>query len=179
MALNLPTTLYAGDTISFSDSLDSYNASDGWTLTYSFVNAEAKHSIDSTADGDDFAFAVAKAVTSAWGKGSYKYAATVDNGTDRFTVGTGDVTIRPDLSAGPVDDRNHVEKVLDALEAMLEGKATVDQQSMSIGGRSVARFSPLELLQWRGDYRNQLLALKRAERIANGTGGNGKILTRF
>ena len=77
------------------------------------------------------------------------------------------------------DNRSHVKKVLDALEATLENKASQDQLSYSIAGRSLSRLSPTELIQWRDRYREEYNREVQAERIAQGLGNSNKIRVRM
>lgn len=72
-------------------------------------------------------------------------------------------------------NKEHIEKVLVALESLLEGKATSDVASYSIAGRSLSRLSISELLMWRDKYRAELIKLNRAE----GLNQTGTIQVRF
>jgi hypothetical protein len=76
-------------------------------------------------------------------------------------------------------NKAHVEKVLAALEALLEGKATADVMSYSIAGRSLSKFSISELLLWHDKYKAELVQIERAEKLAQGLGHTGTIQVRF
>jgi len=84
------------------------------------------------------------------------------NYTDRHLIAAGLVQILPDIAAAEstTDHRSHAKKVLDALESVMEGKATKDVGSYSIGGKSISKMSPSELIEWRsfylGEYRKEL-----------------------
>ena len=179
MALNIPKSIRAGDTLKFTDSVTEYPAGDGWVLSYNLSNKDGFFSIASTASGDKHNFNIPHTSTQNYKTGSFKYAAKVTDGTDVYTISDGTIEVLPDISNGAADHRHHVQKVLDALEAMFEGKATHDQSYYTIGGRSLARLSPDELLKWRDKYRAELLSLKRADDIAKGIGGGNKIYSRF
>lgn len=177
--LNLPAVIRAGDTLKFTDSIAGYSAADGWTLRYVLVNGSQKIALASNADGSDHKFNVALAASKEWQAGQYRWQAYVDGvGGEKHTAGTGEVRILPDFSQGPTDQRHHVEKVLAAIEATLEGKASNDSESAEINGLSVKRYSPEQLLVWRDKYRAELSSLKRAEKINNGFNGGGKIVVR-
>lgn len=178
MALNIPKQIYAGDSLEFSDSLANYSAADGWTLKYSLINADSRYEIVSAADGSNYAFDIEAADTTGWLPGSYRWVAFVVKGTKRNTLASGNFEVKQNL-AEEGDHRHHVERVLAALESTLEGKASIDQQSMSINGRSIARLTPGELLQWRDKYRTELANIKRAERIAQGLSAGNKVMVRF
>ena len=94
-------------------------------------------------------------------------------------VDSGTFKVVKNLAADTSDPRTHARKVLDALEALIEGKASKDQQSYSIAGRSISRLSPGELLEWRDRYRVEVAAEARAEKIKNGGMHAGIIKVRF
>lgn len=177
MALNIPDKIQAGDSLQFTDSLTNYDAAT-WTLTYTLINENLRVSFSSTASGSDHYTNVAPATTAKWTKGTYKYLATVSDGSDRFTVGSGTVRILADILE-PSDQREHCEKVLDAIEAVIEGKATLDQSSYSIAGRSLSRYSPAELLAWRDKYKQEVKSLRQAEKVAAGLGSGRLVKVRF
>jgi hypothetical protein len=122
-------------------------------------------SINTAADGDTHLVNLVEADTTAWDPGRYEYQAWVTNGTDSHMVESGAIVIKPNFraQANGYDGRTHAEKVLDALEALIEGKATVDQQSYSVGGRSVTRLTPAELAEWRDKYRREVSAQRRRQ----------------
>ena len=76
-------------------------------------------------------------------------------------------------------NKDHLVKVLAALEALLEGKASSDVSSYSIAGRALTKLSISELLVWRDKYKAELTQLERAERLAAGLGHTGTIQVRF
>lgn len=179
MALNIPKKIQAGDTVKFTDSVEEYKATDGWSVTYSIVNGDNRYAITSTATDDDHAFIIPASISKHYLAASYKWAAQAIKDDERYTLGFGRLDILPDFGAGPTDQRLHVEKVLQAIEATLENKATTDQQSLSINGRSISRVAPGELLAWRDKYRSELRSIINAERLAMGNSGTNKIMTRL
>ncbi len=99
-------------------------------------------------------FANAAAGTYAY---SIKAKRIADNATR--TVESGNVIVLADPATQ--DTRSHSEKVLEAIEALIEGRATKDVASYSIAGRSLTRLSPDELVKWRAVYRREV-AVQRA-----------------
>ncbi len=166
--LNLPAEIHAGDTLQFTDSVAEYPAGDGWVLTYSLVNSTTRHTISGS--GSDHSFDIPMATTAAWTPGDYQWVAFVVSGSERFTVGTGRITIRPDVLTTPADGRTHAEKVLTALEALLEGRAGRDHMAVTINGRAITRMPITDLIKWRDQYRAELRRIQQAERIARGEG---------
>jgi len=173
--------LRAGDTWAWRDSYPDFKASDGWVLTYSLVNASLKIDLPGggiTADGVDFAVTVAAITTAGYAPGDYTQVAKVTKSGAVHTVGSSDLKILPNLSA-VTDTRSHARKVLEAIEAVLERRATLDQESYTIGIRSLARTPIPELIKLRDRYRQEVNAEKAAEAIGKGLAPSGRIQVRF
>ena len=176
-----PTEITAGDTLKFTISLSDYLPADGWTLSYALVNKDNQIDITGSDNGDgSHLISVAKATTKGWVAGTYDWQAYVDNGTERYKVREGQLEILADFaSQSNYDARSHVKKVLDAVEAVLEGRASKDQESYTINGRSLSRTSIPDLMKLRDRYRAEYENEIRAERIARGLGHSGIIRVRM
>lgn len=74
---------------------------------------------------------------------------------------------------------SHAETVLAAIEAVIERRATVDQQSYSIEGRSLARMPIDDLLRFRSQYRAEVANEQAARAAAEGRGSSRRIRTAF
>ena len=94
---------------------------------------------------------------------------------------SGKIEVLEDLSAisGVHDGRTHAKKVLDAIMAVLENRATKDQESYSIAGRTLSRTPLADLQTLRDRYRGEYTQELRAEKAAKGEGHHGRVLTRF
>ena len=147
--------IYAGNTVKFDKAFADYKASDGYSLEYSLVNNSVKYTFTATADGDDFAVNVSASTTATWQPGDYKYFAFIKNGTERFLVEQGSVTIKPDPASTVFDSRSHVKKMLDAIESVIEGRATEDISTYTINGRQIVKMTLEELLKARSLYRRE------------------------
>lgn len=184
MAAEIPTTepvqVWAGDTWKWKrEDLTDYPAT-SYTLTYYLHNESASATIVATADGGNFSVTVAKATTAAIAAGKYFWAAFVNDTTERYKVDSGTIEVLPDLTASAATDRRtHARKVLEAIEAVLESRATVDQAGYTIAGRRLDRTPIADLLALRAAYRAECDAEEQAERISNGMGNPKRILVRF
>lgn len=182
MTVAEPTSVRAGDTIAWTrdDLTDTYPAGDGWGLTYYLRNGASAIDITATPSGDGFAVLETAAASAAWPKGDYNWIARVAKAPEIHTVDSGRIEIKPDLgAAGAIDDRAHAEKVLAAIEAVIEERATKDQSSYTIGSRSLSRTPIEDLIRLRTEYRAEVGRLKREARLADGLGSGTKVLTRF
>jgi hypothetical protein len=69
--------------------------------------------------------------------------------------------------------------MLDAIEALIEGRATADVSTYSINGRSLTKLSIDELQKWRGVYRAEYNAELRRKKQLRGRGASNQIRVRF
>jgi hypothetical protein len=174
-----PTRHGAGDTLAVRRSLADWPATT-WSLSFELRNAGASITIAATADGADHVVSVPAATTASWTAGRYHWRAYVTAGTDRHEVERGTIEIEPDFAAaGAADRRSHAEKVLDAIEAVIEGRASKDQESYTIAGRSLARTPIGDLLTLATRYRGMVEAERAAERLRRGIGGRRRVAVRL
>lgn len=157
---NEPAQLRAGDTWRWRrEDLADYPAPT-WTLKYRLKNAAGGQEITAAASGAHHEVNVAAATTANYAAGRYQWVAWVEAGAEKYTVDSGEIQVLTDLRAGGAtaaqDTRTHARKVLDALESLIEGKATHDVASYSIAGRALTKMSATELLQWRDHYRQEV-----------------------
>lgn len=153
--MNIPSELQVGDTWQWTKSLPDYPASAGWALSFSLYRyGQPVIQINATASGDDFSISVPAATTAGKAAGAWQWTAYVMKGTDRFTVETGTVCLKPDLAAAdPTTDlRTENEKILDALIATQQRRATKEQESMEINGRAIRYLAPDDLERMIGIY---------------------------
>lgn len=155
MAL-IPSKLSAGTTINIPLAISAYPAPT-WSLT---LYLRGPHFIDMSASSDGVSHRIAKtpAETETWPPGRYWWVLRATDGVSIEDVADGSVEIAPNLALtnAPYDGRSHARKVLDAIEAVIEGRATRDQQSYSINNRSLQRTPLADLLTFRAKYRAEV-----------------------
>lgn len=152
-----PKTFRAGDLLSWSKSLSDYPANAGWALAYTLINSTTKLTINASASGADFLVSVPAATTAPYTVGIYQWMARVTKATEIYTVGDGTIEILPNLAVlTSFDFRSHARKMLDAIEAAYEGRASLTQMQLQINGRSVQEFSRQELITWRSYYKAEV-----------------------
>lgn len=127
--------------------------------TPKFVLAGTSTLVDSgTVDGDDIDFTLTAAQTAAFATGQYTYQVIAENGLGgRIFIEDGVIWVRGAVAtSGAQDFRSVAKQVLDAIDAMIAGKATADQQAYVIqsqlGSRSLTRHTMADLLQARQVY---------------------------
>lgn len=179
-----PTKIYVGEYISWTRLETDFDPADGWTAYFKLTNSSNTETIQATDNGDGkFLFTADSTVTGNWTAADYDYWISVVKGSERYIVERGTITVHPNLGAGVVDARTHAKKMLDALEAMLEGTASKDQASMSVstpgGSMSLSRLSVEEKIRWRDYYRREVAREKRQELIAQGKAAKTNIRVTF
>lgn len=178
-----PKSVYAGDSINWLISLPNYPASSGWTLKYNAVGSSGQFLLTSAASGADHSISINKTVSAAYQSGTYSLTKFVEHsdGT-RVTLSELLLEVKPDLAGktAAFDNRSHVKRVLDAIEAVLEGRAGNDQLELSIDGTTLKRTPVADLLTLRSRYLSYWQQEKTAANMAAGVSGNpNKILVRF
>jgi hypothetical protein len=185
MAYTVPTIepkkFAIGTTLKFKRSLPNYLPST-WTLSYALVMTGQQITFTASDNGDGTHLVnVDEATTAAWAAGIYRWQSYITDGTDKFAVNTGTIELTSDFDASTsgFDDRAHVKKVLDALEATILGKASKDQAFYMIAGRQISRTPVEDLIRWRNLYKSEYSRLQQEEDLARGLSGQHKIRTRF
>ena len=176
-----PAVFRAGDTVKWKRSLDCYKASDSWVLKYAFRGTPGEIDITASADGDEHLVSISPTTSAAYSAGFYDVVGYVEKGSDRHTIFTSRVEVLVDLSAAgsSYDGRSHVKKTLDAIEAVLENRATKEIEESTIEGVAIKRISHENLIMFRQKYLQWYQQEQAAEKLKLGKGSGRVILTRF
>ncbi len=137
--------IFVGDTLDFVTDAPNFPASGGWTLNYRlvpFVTGNAIEIVAATYEVDRYRVQVPNTDTANWAVGKYSWAAYVTKGAgERYTVANGQTELLPNphTTSAPLDTRSHPRKVLDAVMAVIENRASSSQRDLvayTIGSRS-------------------------------------------
>lgn len=123
----------------------------------------------SVPDGSKHTLVVPADTTKDWTAGTYLYSTRAVSSGAVIEIDSGQVEIERDLGAitGTVDLRSHVQKVLASIEAVIEGRATKDQERYRIQDRELYRTPIADLIKLRNTYLAELARIKAAERGGN------------
>jgi uncharacterized small protein (DUF1192 family) len=176
--VELPRRITIGDTITWDETLDDFPASVLWVVTYSFTSKDTNFQSGHAAVVDDHRITI---VTTSLKEGHYAWTKKVTDGTSTFTLESGILDVDPDLSADTagVDRRSYAAIALDAIEALLKGKATKDQTSYSLNGRALSRYSIDELREWRAQLRVEVRDEDQKARRKSGGKSHANVRARF
>lgn len=174
-----PVSLTQGDTWAWELSLPSYPANGGWALNYSLRNATGFLNFAATADNSQYKILVPAASTVGspnFPAGLYNFEAYVSNaGTgERYTIRRGTINVLTDLSAqsSTFDARSFSQKMVDAIRACLQGRATGGVDEYRIHNRELKYMQVDELMKWEAYYASKV-------RVENGKGQGRKLGVSF
>jgi len=163
--------IIAGDTLLITDMGLPFDPTSGNSVTV-FLNGPTLITIAAATITGTYTISVASTITRSWPAGTYDYAVVANLAGEETTLASGQVEVdtRIDLQQQG-DKRSHARRVLDNINAVIEKRATSDQQSYSIDGRSLSRMTLVELLTFKNHYQS----------LANAESGKSKktIITRM
>ena len=119
-----------------------------YSLSYEFHcdsggGGSHQFTINAVEADDIYYIEVASTTTDNYTPHDYIWGAYITRTSDsnRIQVDEGKITLLPNLADTNADLRSHAKIVLDSIEAVIQGRANMDQSSMSIAGRSLSRMS--------------------------------------
>ena len=179
--MNAPKTITAGFDVEWDESLAEYSAETyGLSATLILTSSGATRiTVAATANGTDFSFSIPASSTANYTAGDYKLYLYATLGSSKYLIGTQDVEIKANPLTATGDQRSHTRKVLDAIDAVLENRATQEYASMSINGYSITQLSPAELLKLKDHYEAKLKQEQNAEGMAAGKPSKRNILVQL
>jgi hypothetical protein len=182
-----PDELVIGDRWAWRrpDLAATYDPAD-YALTYEYHEDSGgggshKFALTATETTDDYIIEIPSATTAAYANGDFHWYAFITRTSDseRIAVDDGYAKIEIDFTDTNADHRSHAKKVLDAIEATIEGRASQDQMSYSIAGRSLARMSIDDLMTFRNRYRAEYNEELKRWRVKNKQDTGNTIKVRF
>ena len=154
---------------------------DGWTVEYNF---EGPSELNVTAVPDGAGHLVElTTLQTAIATGSYAWQAIASRAfpIERVLVGQGrtDILVSFGVDTTIGEQKTHARRMVEAIEAQLEGRATDGQRAMSINGRSLDRIPVLELTELRSKYRMELRSEEAALAQGAKPGKRRRVKVRF
>lgn len=179
-----PTEFIAGDTVKWTRDLSDYPAGT-WTLTYYFRGNVKKEVLCTVSSGLHLA-TISAATSATFPPGEYFVFARASYNGEEFTIWQGRVTVKenPETGSSAQDRRSHAKKMLDAIEAMMEGVASRFEASYEVSApgmtsRRLETCNRLDLIKFHAHYKQLYAQEMDAERIAQGKKPRNRILTVF
>ena len=169
-----PREITPGETLEWTKELADFSASE-WTLKYYFRGAGPGFDVTAEASGDTHAISVVAPAEMV--EGAYYWQAWAEKGSEKHLVARGESKCKRSFvsvtTATTVDARSTVKQILDAIDAMILGKATRDQQEYVVNsglgsGRQVKRIPIPDLIVLREHYARLYAQELRAARVNKG-----------
>ncbi len=164
VACLIPENVVAGTTLEIVLTLTAFPAPE-WAATLMLRGPQAIDLLG-VYDGTQHRLSAAAAATASWSPGLYVWALRATRGAEVVQVDSGEIRVSPDIAglAAGHDGRSHAARVVAAIEAVLENRATLDQQKYTINNRELWRTPIPELLLLRDRYRAELRREQQAGR---------------
>ncbi len=188
IAQDEPLSFIAGETVIWERDFSAiYPPADGWTLKYEAVKLNKRLQFSAATSGTKYRVTITAQTTLAWSPdaGIFSWQAYVTKGSgaaeERHYLDSGNFEIVRAFSTlqSGEDSRSHVKRTLDALEAVIERRASADQQAYTIGGRSLSRIPIEQLIVFRDKYLAYYKQELAAEQINAGLKPGNRLLTRL
>jgi hypothetical protein len=189
--MRIPSTIRAGDTISWRDDaavdyLGSAITSATHTLTYYLRTNTASEgaTVTGSAYGTGWQSTISATTSAAFDAGTWYWQAIAASGAIKVTLGSGQLTVLAALNytgtPGALDGRSQAQQDLDAVSAairsMISGGGV---QKYTIGNRSVEKMSLSDLLTLESRLKAEVAREQKADLIANGLGNPHSMFVRF
>ena len=179
-----PTSVFAGDTLTWQITIPDCPASSGWTLNYRLINTTGKIDITSTANINDFLINVPAATSAGYSPGIYDWQSYLtDLSGNRFTVAAGSMEIKPNWAAQTtgLDTRSIAKQILDSLESAWVAAAAKRAYvfEYKVANRMMRFATRGEWIAEMDYWRREVAREERAEKIAAGLDSGRKVYVRF
>lgn len=159
-----------------------YLPTDGWVVVYAF-EGPSELNVQAVNDGEGGHLVTLTSAMTAIAPGAYAWQATASRAfpLERVLVGQGRTDFLVDFGVASTlgEQKSHARRMVEAIEAQLEGRATDGQKSMAINGRSLDRHSIAELMDARSRYRMELRAEEAALAQGATPGKRRRVKVRF
>lgn len=171
MNCKIPAKISAGLTFDAALRFDNYPAPD-WSLSL-LLRGPSNIDLTASADGNLHRFHALAGVTETWSAGQYVYSLRARSGGDVVELSAGSLEVMPDLAGmtAGADVRTANQIALEAIEAVIAKRATIDQERYRIGNRELYRTPVAELIKLRDMYRAEV---QREKNVACGANPWGR-----
>lgn len=175
MYKEIPEIIRAGDTVEWVKTVEEYPSTEGWQMVYYLYNLNDYYEITGQGQSDgSFIFKIPININ----PGKYAWILRVKQGTTVKTIQEGSIEVKPQPGLG-VDERSHIRKVYEALQRVLEGRATRSDLEYWVGDKKLKSMTHEEIIKALKLYEYYLINEEKLEKLKKITGNKNLIKTRF
>jgi hypothetical protein len=182
MVYSFPTTVYAGDSVSFETIPPLGKNPEEWSLSWAIRGADSLDAVGTVAESGNWETTLDGAATADLSPGSYGvwgYVMEIATGK-RETVYSGVVRVEANpVELAEYDPRSEAEKILDTITAVIKTRVSGGISTYTIEGRSASYYSLEELLKLRDRYVAIVEKEKQARAVAQGLPNPNRLRVRF
>ena len=177
--------IIAGDYLAWKrEDLNTDYPNTAYTLSYQARqsgNGTYVIAITASASGTNYLVEVSQSTTRPYNVGLYYWDAyiTKNSNSERIRIDSGQWEVIGDKATDNADPRSSNQKIYEAVVAVIEGRASQDQMSYSIAGRSLSRMSIEDLVNFEGIYKARWMKEVNQSRIKDGLGTMNTIHARL
>jgi hypothetical protein len=177
--VNIPLAITSGFKTEWEEVSSDYPSPE-FTLHYKLINDKRNYTIAGTASDGVTTFTVSTDLSKQFTADTYRAYLIAKKDGEFYNVGKTYITIHPDpTSNSSIKIYSTAEKMVKAIDAVLEKRADRIQQSYSVAGRALQYMSFDELISARSYYQAVVEREKQEEAISNGKRKGNNILLRF
>jgi hypothetical protein len=166
------TEIIKGASYSWTEALSDYLPSDGWDLAFYFRGVGDGFNVSATVENNIFQLNISADDTATLTVGNYSWQGFVSKDDENICIAQGKILVKTGFVGleitDQIDNRSAIKIALDAIDALLANKATLDQQRYVIGNRQLDRIPIPDLLNLRKEYQKLYNQELRAEAAKNG-----------
>lgn len=151
----MPAQMIAGDSLRLSIAGGDYPASEGWavSLVLQKIAGGAPVTVNASDDGGDWSIVISSAASGQLQPGPHRYLIAATKAGDRSTIDHGQIEVLPDPAKPAQDQRSPARRALDAIDAVLEGRASSEDMKFTFAdGRALEKIPHADLLALRKHY---------------------------
>lgn len=151
----MPASMIAGDSLRVAIPVGDYPSSAGWavSLVLQALAGGALVTAEGVEEGGEWLLALTSSASANLAPGPFRYSISASSDGDRQTIDIGQVEVRPNPAKPGADQRSPARRALDAIDAVLEGRAgSEDARFTFADGRELWKVPHPELLSLRTHY---------------------------
>jgi hypothetical protein len=184
--MNVPALIYGGDTVKWHEpATPDYSSTTGWAAAFALRHSTGNDALNITGVSDGaggWNFTITAAQSAALHANGHWWQMTVTKASERFTLGTGYLTVQANIPAAgnTYDGRSQAQQDLDAVRAEMRARISGGSvQEYSIGNRSLKKMPMADMIALETKLMADVAREMRADRLAKGMNSGRAVFVRF